>query len=95
MVVLSPAKGITIICEDATYMKNQCIFDAGSNSHRVFYIANVPAGQTIWFSGMVIRNGKTISTSDYGGGGVYMKSSSSIFENTHFLNNQANRVSFI
>ena len=91
MVTLNPAKGINVICEGSSFMSLLCDFNAGSNTHRVFNIEHVPAGQMIWLYGLLVQNGKT--NSNYGGGGVWIGSSSSTLENIHFKNNEAWYVS--
>ena len=84
MINLSPAKGINIFCESSAFDKtDRCVFDAGSNTRRVFYIDSVPADQSIWFYGLIIKNGKSSSV----GGGVSISNSKSIFESVLFQNN--------
>ena len=86
MIELNPARGISFVCDDADLIENiRCVFDGGSNTHRVFYIYNVPAGNKLLFSGIVIKNGQC----DCDGGGMYIQSSASIIENTLFQNNKA------
>ena len=84
MINLSPAKGINIFCESSAFDKtDRCVFDASSNSRRVFYIDSVPADQSIWFYGLIIKNGKASNH----GGGVSISNSKSIFESVLFQNN--------
>ena len=86
MIYLDPARGISFICDDADLIENiRCVFDGGSNTHRVFAIVNVPAGNKLLFSGFVIKNGQCSSD----GGGMYIQNSASIIENTLFQNNKA------
>ena len=89
MVLLSPPKGINVICEGSSFMSSLCDFNAGSNTRRVIGIENAPAGQMIWLYGLLVQNGKTGGT----GGGIYIGSSSSTFENIQFKNNEALLVS--
>ena len=86
MIYLSPAKGIKFICVDVDLIENiRCVFDGGSNTHRVFEIWNVPAGSKLLFSGIFIKNGQCSSCD---GGGMFIYSSASIIENTLFQNNK-------
>ena len=87
MINLIPAKGISFVCDDADLIENiRCVFDGGSNTHAVFDIRNVPAGNKLLFSGIDIKNGQCSSCS---GGGMYIYNSASIIENTLFQNNKA------
>ena len=86
MINLIPAKGISFVCDDADLIENiRCVFDGGSNTHRVVLIYDVPAGNKLLFSGFVIKNGRCGSD----GGGMYISNSASIIENTIFQNNKA------
>ena len=87
MIYLDAPRGISFVCDDADLIENiRCVFDGGSNTHRVFVIDNVPAGNKLLFSGILIKNGQC---SSYSGGGMYIYYSASIIENTLFLNNKA------
>ena len=93
MIYLNPAKGISYICEDKDLIENiRCVFDGGSNTHKVFNIYDqniydVPAGNKLLFSGFLVKNGAACSTC--GGGGMRIENSESIIENTLFQNNKA------
>ena len=87
MIYLDPARGISFICADVDLIENiRCVFDGGSNTHAVFVIVNVPAGNKLLFSGIVIKNGQCSACY---GGGMYIYNSASIIENTLFQNNKA------
>ena len=87
MIYLNPARGISFVCDDADLIENiRCVFDGGSNTHQVFDIRNVPAGNKLLFSGIVIKNGQC---SGCYGGGMWIENSASIIENTLFQNNKA------
>ena len=77
MIELNPARGISFICDDADLIENiRCVFDGGSNTHQVFRILNVPAGNKLLFSGIDIKNGQCSSC--YGGGMCILNSASII-----------------
>ena len=85
MINLVDDKGINCICISAILTIDRCVFDGGSNTHRVLSIKNMPTGEQLYFYGIEIINGKT---SGYAGG-VYVDSSKAKFENVLFKNNIA------